>query len=65
MNAVERKVRDIIADILYVYPEECKPTAKIVGDLGGESVDFYDIVFRHGTCIPCQDFTVLSYSPKR
>jgi acyl carrier protein len=40
------KVRDVLVDALGVDEEDVKPEAKLVADLGAESIDFLDIVFR-------------------
>ena len=40
------KVRDALVDALGVDEEEVTPDATLVGDLGAESIDFLDIVFR-------------------
>ncbi len=40
------KVRDILCDALSVDAEEVTPEATLTGDLGAESIDFLDIVFR-------------------
>ena len=40
------KVRTALVDALGVDEEEVTPAAKLVGDLGAESIDFLDIVFR-------------------
>src|SRR6478609_806158 len=40
------KVRTALVDALGVDEDEIKPEAKLVGDLGAESIDFLDIVFR-------------------
>jgi acyl carrier protein len=40
------KVRDVLVDALGVDDEEVTPTASLTGDLGAESIDFLDIVFR-------------------
>jgi acyl carrier protein len=40
------KVRGVLVDALGVDEEEVKPEAKLVADLGAESIDFLDIVFR-------------------
>lgn len=40
------KVKDTLVDALSVEPEEVTPTATLMGDLGAESIDFLDIVFR-------------------
>ena len=40
------KVRDTLVDALSVDEDEVTPEATLVGDLGAESIDFLDIVFR-------------------
>ncbi len=40
------KVRETMVDALGVDDDEVEPTATLVGDLGAESIDFLDIVFR-------------------
>ena len=40
------KVRLALVDALGVDEEEVTPGARLVGDLGAESIDFLDIVFR-------------------
>ncbi len=40
------KVRTALVDALGVGEEEVTPEATLVGDLGAESIDFLDIVFR-------------------
>jgi acyl carrier protein len=40
------KVRDVLVDALAVDDDEVSPTASLVADLGAESIDFLDIVFR-------------------
>jgi acyl carrier protein len=40
------KVQEVLEDALGVDADEVKPEAKLVGDLGAESIDFLDIVFR-------------------
>jgi len=39
-------VRQIIADVLMVPIERVRPTSALVMDLGAESIDFLDFVFR-------------------
>ncbi|HSW47026.1 MAG TPA: acyl carrier protein [Phycisphaerae bacterium] len=39
-------VRDTLVDALAVEPEEVTESATLTGDLGAESIDFLDIVFR-------------------
>ena len=43
---VYTKVAATLAEALNVDEEEIKPTATLQGDLGAESIDFLDIVFR-------------------
>ena len=43
---VFEQVRDVLVDALGVDDEEVKGTATLMGDLGAESIDFLDIVFR-------------------
>jgi acyl carrier protein len=43
---VYEKVRTCLVDALGVDEEEVTPEATMVGDLGAESIDFLDIVFR-------------------
>jgi acyl carrier protein len=40
------KVRGVLTDALGVDDEEVAPDATLQGDLGAESIDFLDIVFR-------------------
>jgi len=40
------KVQTALVDALGVDEEEVTPQARLVGDLGAESIDFLDIVFR-------------------
>lgn len=40
------KVKDALVDALGVEDDEVTPEATLVGDLGAESIDFLDIVFR-------------------
>ncbi len=40
------KVRDVLTDALGVDADEVSPQATLQGDLGAESIDFLDIVFR-------------------
>jgi acyl carrier protein len=40
------KVRGALVEALGVDEEEVTPSARLVGDLGAESIDFLDIVFR-------------------
>ncbi len=45
-NDVFAKVRDVLSDALGVDDDEVLPEATLQGDLGAESIDFLDIVFR-------------------
>ncbi|MEM7681786.1 MAG: acyl carrier protein [Planctomycetota bacterium] len=40
------QVQEVLEDALGVDDDEVTPEAKLVGDLGAESIDFLDIVFR-------------------
>ena len=40
------RVRDVLSDALGVDADEVAPEATLQGDLGAESIDFLDIVFR-------------------
>ena len=46
VSAVYPKVAQAIADALAREIEECKLTSRIINDLGAESIDLLDIVFR-------------------
>ena len=41
-----KKIRTALVDALGVDEDEVTPEATLVGDLGAESIDFLDIVFR-------------------
>jgi acyl carrier protein len=45
-DEVFQKVQDVLTDALGVDAEEVAPEATLQGDLGAESIDFLDIVFR-------------------
>jgi len=45
-DEVYSKVREVLTDALGVDDDEVTPTATLQGDLGAESIDFLDIVFR-------------------
>lgn len=40
------KVRDVLVDALAADEDDVTPKATLVGDLGAESIDFLDIVFK-------------------
>ena len=46
VDEVYAKVRDVLSDALGVDDEEVSLSATLQGDLGAESIDFLDIVFR-------------------
>ncbi len=46
MNATADKVQTLIAEALYVDKAEVTPDASLMKDLGAESIDFLDIMFR-------------------
>src|SRR5689334_14565606 len=43
---IHEKVIRVLAESLYVNEDELTPTATLQRDLGAESIDFLDIVFR-------------------
>src|SRR5512146_407375 len=45
-DEVYKKVEEVLVDALGVDEDEVKPTATLREDLGAESIDFLDIVFR-------------------
>ena len=45
-DEVYEKVRAVLTDALGVDDDEVAPESKLVGDLGAESIDMLDIVFR-------------------
>src|SRR5947207_6086778 len=45
-DEIYQKVSATLVEALNVDEEEIKPTATLQGDLGAESIDFLDIVFR-------------------
>ena len=45
-DEVFEKVRETLVDALGVDDDEVTPSATLIGDLGAESIDFLDIVFR-------------------
>ena len=45
-DEVYEKIRTALVDALGVDEEDVTPEATLVGDLGAESIDFLDIVFR-------------------
>lgn len=45
-DEIYEKIKTALVDALGVDDDEVKPEATLVGDLGAESIDFLDIVFR-------------------
>lgn len=45
-DEVFEKVRDVLVDALSVDDDEVRPDAVLTSDLGAESIDFLDIVFK-------------------
>jgi acyl carrier protein len=45
-NEIHARVTKVLVDALGVEEEDIKPSATLRGDLGAESIDFLDIVFR-------------------
>ncbi len=45
-DEVFEKVKGVLVDALSVDEDEVAPTARLTTDLGAESIDFLDIVFR-------------------
>src|SRR5271156_7162203 len=46
INAIYPKVAEIMADALGCDVAQVKPDSSLIDDLGGESIDFLDLVFR-------------------
>jgi len=45
-DEIFQKIRGVLVDALGVDEDEVTPEATLMGDLGAESIDFLDIVFR-------------------
>lgn len=45
-DEINKKVKECLVEALGVDDDEITPEARIMDDLGGESIDFLDIVFR-------------------
>ena len=45
-DEIFEKVREVLVEALGVDDDEVSPEATLMGDLGAESIDFLDIVFR-------------------
>ncbi|HEY7636187.1 MAG TPA: acyl carrier protein [Gemmatimonadales bacterium] len=39
-------IRQIVAEVLVIAPDEVQPGSALIRDLGAESIDFMDLVFR-------------------
>jgi len=50
------KIQDVLEDALGVDQDEVTPDAKLVDDLGAESIDFLDITFKleQAPTAPCR-----------
>ncbi len=46
LETVFPKVREIIADVLVIEEDEVSLNARLIADLGAESIDFLDLVFQ-------------------
>ena len=45
-NEILSKIQDVLANALGVDENEVKPESSLTADLGAESIDFIDIIFR-------------------
>ena len=45
-NQIFEKIRECLAGALGIEPDEIRPESSLVRDLGAESIDFIDILFR-------------------
>jgi len=45
-DEILKEIQEVLVDALGVDEEEVTPKATLMGDLGAESIDFLDIVFR-------------------
>jgi acyl carrier protein len=59
LDDIQQQVIDIVADALNAPADEVQPYSSLMDDLGAESIDFIDIVFRlesvFDTIIPSDD----------
>ena len=46
VSDINEKVKSVLIEALNVDEDEVTPTARLQGDLGAESIDFLDILFR-------------------
>jgi len=45
-DEIQARVQEVLAEVLGIDEDEVTPRATLTGDLGAESIDFLDIVFR-------------------
>lgn len=45
-DEIYSKIREVLVDALAIDDDEVSPEARLTADLGAESIDFLDIVFR-------------------
>jgi acyl carrier protein len=45
-RALELLVREIVAEVLVISADDVRPGVALIRDLGAESIDFMDLVFR-------------------
>jgi acyl carrier protein len=45
-NEIDARIAKVLVEALGVEEEEIKPSATLQRDLGAESIDFLDIIFR-------------------
>jgi acyl carrier protein len=45
-DQIQARVQEVLAEVLGIDEDEVTPRATLTGDLGAESIDFLDIVFR-------------------
>lgn len=45
-DEIQTRVQEVLAEVLGIDEDEVTPRATLTGDLGAESIDFLDIVFR-------------------
>jgi acyl carrier protein len=59
LDEIQQQVAEIVADALDAAPEDVHPFSSLMDDLGAESIDFIDIVFRlesvFDTVIPSEE----------
>ncbi len=45
-RSLDELVREIVAEVLVISPDAVTPSTALIRDLGAESLDFLDLVFR-------------------